>query len=103
MGRNQRGTALVVTDQYSPAIWDTSPNDLPFVVESSEEFPAERRELSYVTCGEKGADSQEGTIECVSEHHLGPFQRMQITGIGFLCLRNIATRTYAQYSRLNST
>lgn len=49
MGRNQIGKALIVTDQYSPAIGDTTPNDLPFVLESSEEFPAARRvELRYV-------------------------------------------------------
>ena len=75
-----------------------APNDLPFVVESSEEFPAARRELSYVTRGKEGADSQEGTIECVVELHLDPFQQKQVTGIGFHCLGNMATRTYAPFS-----
>ena len=40
MGRKQRGKVLLVTNPYCPAIGDTTPNDLPFVVESSEEFPA---------------------------------------------------------------
>ena len=41
----------IATDPYTPAIGNTTPNDLPFVVESSEELPATRQELSYITCG----------------------------------------------------
>src|SRR5712691_1724627 len=40
-----RGKVLIVTDPYCPAKWDMTPNDLPFVFESCEEFPAARREL----------------------------------------------------------
>ena len=92
----------IVTDPYCPAIGDTTPDDLAFIVESGEELPAARKELRYVTCGKKGADSQEETIDCVVSHHHAPFQQSQIIEIGFLCPRNMATRTYAQFSSMNS-
>ena len=51
----------------------------------------------------KGADSQEEAIKCVVDHHHAPFEQIQIIGIGFLYLRNMSARTYAQFSRTSIT
>ena len=41
---------MIITDPYRPPVADMTPKDHPFVVESHEELPAARQELSYVTC-----------------------------------------------------
>ena len=72
-----------------------APKDLPFVVESGEEFPPSHHggRLSYVICRENGENSQEDTIHSVPELHLSPCQKNHI--IGFLVSRTqLEPRTF---------
>ncbi len=85
--RRNQSEGPMTTDPYRPSIGEMAPKDLPFVVESGEEFPPGHHggRLSYVTCRENGEDSQEDTIHSVPELHLSPCQKNQI--IGFLVSR----------------
>ena len=44
---------LIFTDTYRPPVGATTANDVPFVVESSEEFPAAHGYLNCIACAEK--------------------------------------------------
>ena len=86
--------ALIATDPYRPPVGDVTPEDLPFVVEGSEELPPARVSLHPLValCVETMEDSQEETIDGVPKLHLSPYRKNQIISLPFL--RNMATGTH---------
>ncbi len=41
----------IITDPYRPPIRETTPNNLPFIIERRKKFPAGEGGLSSVSCG----------------------------------------------------